>query len=147
MTEQRMKNKTAWQNALMHDATGVDNADPVLVDYLLAKIDAPLREALLRRYRDQEHAHNRNQRHAHNRDQEHAHNRNQQASSAKERSQVLSAFRAIRSVIVKDTILPNITPYRRTINSKDIRAINERIRMNAGLSWRDYQELAERMRQ
>ena len=139
MTEQRMKNKTAWQNALMHDATGVDTADPVLVDYLLAKIDTPLREALLRRYRDQQHAHNR--------DQEHAHNRNQQASSAKERSQVLSAFRAIRSVIVKDTILPNITPYRRTINSKDIRAINERIRVNAGLSWPAYQELAERMRQ
>ena len=43
-----------WQNALMNDATGAGSADPVLVDYLLAKIDAPLREALLRRYRDQQ---------------------------------------------------------------------------------------------
>ena len=49
MTEQRMKNKSTWQNSLMHDATGVGSADPMLVDYLLAKIDAPLRDALLRR--------------------------------------------------------------------------------------------------
>ena len=35
---------------MMHDATGVDTADPMLVDYLLAKVDTPLREALLRRY-------------------------------------------------------------------------------------------------
>ena len=54
MTEQRMKNKSTWQNALMNDATGVGSADPMLVDYLLAKIDAPLRDALLHRYRDQQ---------------------------------------------------------------------------------------------
>lgn len=118
MTEQRMKNKSTWQNALMNDATGTDSADPVLVDYLLAKIDVPLREALLRRYRDQ------------------------QIKTAKDRSQILSGLRAIRAVIVKDTILPSVTPYRRTINSRDYRVINEKIRVNAGLSWRDYQELA-----
>ena len=109
-----------WQNALMNDATGAGSADPVLVDYLLAKIDVPLREALLRRYRDQQRP-----------------NR-----SAMNRSQILSGLRAIRAVIVKDTILPSVTPYRRTINSRDYRVINEKIRVNAGLSWRDYQELA-----
>ena len=118
MTEQRMKNKSTWQDSLMHDATGVGSADPMLVDYLLAKIDAPLREALLCRYRDQ------------------------QIKTAKDRSQILSGLRAIRAVIVKDTILPSVTPYRRTINSRDYRVINEKIRVNAGLSWRDYQELA-----
>ena len=118
MTEQRMKNKSTWQNALMNDATGTDSADPVLVDYLLAKIDAPLRETLLRRYRDQ------------------------QIKTAKDRSQILSGLRAIRAVIVKDTILPSVTPYRRTFNPRDYRVINEKIRVNAGLSWRDYQELA-----
>ena len=123
MTEQRMKNKSTWQNSLMHDATGVGSADPMLVDYLLAKIDAPLRDALLHRYRDQ------------------------QIKTAKDRSQILSGLRAIRAVIVKDTILPSVTPYRRTINSRDCRVINEKIRVNAGLSWRDYQELAERIRQ
>ena len=123
MTEQRMKNKSTWQDSLMHDATGVGSADPMLVDYLLAKIDAPLREALLCRYRDQ------------------------QIKTAKDRSQILSGLRAIRAVIVKDTILPSVTPYRRTINSRDYRVINEKIRVNAGLSWRDYQELAERIRQ
>ena len=107
-----------WQNALMNDATGAGSADPALVDYLLAKIDVPLREALLRRYRDQ------------------------QIKTAKDRSQILSGLRAIRAVIVKDTILPSVTPYRRTINSRDYRVINEKIRVNAGLSWRDYQELA-----
>ena len=109
-----------WQNALMNDATGAGSADPVLVDYLLAKIDVPLREALLRRYRDQQHP-----------------NR-----SAKNRSQILSGLRAFRAVIVKDTILPSVTPYRRTFNPRDYRVINEKIRVNAGLSWRDYQELA-----
>ena len=114
-----------WQNALMNDATGADSADPVLVDYLLAKIDVPLREALLRRYRDQQHP-----------------NR-----SAKDRSQILSALRTIRAVIVKDTILPSVTPYRRTFNPRDYRVIDEKIRVNAGLSWAQYQELAERIRQ
>ena len=118
MTEQRMKNKSTWQNALMNDATGTDSADPVLVDYLLAKIDAPLRETLLRRYRDQ------------------------QIKTAKDRSQILSGLRAIRAVIVKDTILPSVTPYRRTFNPRDYRVINEKIRVNAGLSWAQYQELA-----
>ena len=125
MTEQRMKNKSTWQNSLMHDATGVGSADPMLVDYLLAKIDAPLRDALLHRYRDQQRPN----------------------SSAKDRSQILSGLRAIRAVIVKDTIIVSVAPYRRTINARDYRVINEKIRVNAGLSWRDYQELAERIRQ
>ena len=30
-----------WTDRMMHDATGVSNADPVLVDYLLAKIEPP----------------------------------------------------------------------------------------------------------
>ena len=51
-----MKNRNTkpWQDILMHDATGVDTADPMLVDYLLAKVDVPLREALLRRYQGQQ---------------------------------------------------------------------------------------------
>ena len=109
----------------MHDATGVDTADPMLVDYLLAKVDMPLREALLRRYQGQQ----------------------RPFKDYKERSRFLGGLRAIRAVIVKDTILPSVTPYRRTINSRDYRVINEKIRVNAGLSWAEYQELAERIRQ
>ena len=88
-------NDMTWQNSLMHDATSVGSADPMLVDYLLVKIDAPLRDALLHRYRDQQHS-----------------NR-----SAKNRSQILSGLRAILAVIVKDTIIVSVAPYRRTINA------------------------------
>ena len=102
----------------MHDATGVDTADPMLVDYLLAKIGAPLREALLRRYQGQQ----------------------RPFKDYKERSRILGGLRAIRAVIMKDTVNSNVSPSR---SIKECLAINEKIRQNAGLSWTEYQRMAE----
>lgn len=102
----------------MHDATGVDTADPMLVDYLLAKIDAPLREALLRRYQGQQ----------------------RPFKDYKERSRFLGGLRAIRAVIVKDTISVSEAHNKRT---EEWKGINEKIRQNAGLSWEEYQRMAE----
>ena len=115
-----MKNRNTkpWQDILMHDATGVDTADPMLVDYLLAKIDAPLREALLRRYQGQQ----------------------RPFKDYKERSRFLGGLRAIRAVIVKDTISVSEAHNKRT---EEWKGINEKIRQNAGLSWTEYQRMAE----
>ena len=109
----------------MHDATGVDTADPMLVDYLLAKIDAPLREALLRRYQGQQ----------------------RPFKDYKERSRFLGGLRAIRAVIVKDTIFTSVRPYRRSLSTRDIRAIDAMIKKNAGLSWEEYQALVKSRRE
>jgi hypothetical protein len=102
----------------MHDATGVDTADPMLVDYLLAKIGAPLREALLRRYQGQQ----------------------RPFKDYKERSRILGGLRAIRAVIVKDTISVSEAHNKRT---EEWKGINEKILQNAGLSWEEYQRMAE----
>ena len=115
-----MKNRITkpWQAILMRDATGVDTADPMLVDYLLTKIDAPLREALLRRYQGQQ----------------------RPFKDYKERSRILGGLRAIRAVIVKDTISVSEAHNKRT---EEWKGINEKIRQNAGLSWEEYQRMAE----
>ena len=129
----------------MHDATGVDTADPMLVDYLLAKIDAPLREALLRRYQGQHYPHRRDQQ---SQDSNYEAQRQNSAkdqpphSSAKERSLVISGLRAIRAVIVRDTVNSTVSPKR---SIKDCLAINDKLRVNAGLSWEEYQKMAERI--
>ena len=102
----------------MHDATGVDTADPMLVDYLLAKVDTPLREALLRRYQGQQ----------------------RPFKDYKERSRILGGLRAIRAVIVKDTISVSEAHNKRT---EEWKGINEKIRQNAGLNWEEYQRMAE----
>jgi len=102
----------------MHDATGVDTADPMLVDYLLAKVDTPLREALLRRYQGQQ----------------------RPFKDYKERSRILGGLRAIRAVIVKDTISVSEAHNKRT---EEWKGINEKIRQNAGLSWKEYRRMAE----
>ena len=102
----------------MHDATGVDTADPMLVDYLLAKVDMPLREALLRRYQGQQ----------------------RPFKDYKERSRILGGLRAIRAVIVKDTISVSEAHNKRT---EEWKGINEKIRQNAGLSWEEYRRIAE----
>ena len=107
-----------WQDILMHDATGVDTADPMLVDYLLAKVDMPLREALLRRYQGQQ----------------------RPFKDYKERSRILGGLRAIRAVIVKDTISVSEAHNKRT---EEWKGINEKIRQNAGLNWEEYQRMAE----
>ena len=140
-----MKNRNTrpWQDMLMHDATGVDTADPMLVDYLLAKIDIPLREALLRRYQGQHYPHRRAQQ---SQDSNYEAQRQNSAkdqpphSSAKERSLVISGLRAIRAVIVKDTVNSTASPSR---SIKECLAINEKILQNAGLSWEEYQRMAE----
>ena len=115
-----MKNRNTkpWQDILMHDATGVDTADPMLVDYLLAKVDTPLREALLRRYQGQQ----------------------RPFKDYKERSRILGGLRAIRAVIVKDTISVSEAHNKRT---EEWKGINEKIRQNAGLSWEEYRRIAE----
>ena len=115
-----MKNRNTkpWQDILMHDATGVDTADPMLVDYLLAKVDTPLREALLRRYQGQQ----------------------RPFKDYKERSRILGGLRAIRAVIVKDTISVSEAHNKRT---EEWKGINEKIRQNAGLSWEEYRRMAE----
>ena len=102
----------------MHDATGVDTADPMLVDYLLARVDVPLREALLRRYQGQQ----------------------RPFKDYKERSRILGGLRASRAVIVKDTISVSEAHNKRT---EEWKGINEKIRKNAGLSWEEYQRMAE----
>ncbi len=112
------RNTRTWQDILMHDATGVDTADPMLVDYLLAKVDTPLREVLLRRYQGQQ----------------------RPFKDYKERSRILGGLRAIRAVIVKDTISVSEAPNKRT---EEWKGINEKIRQNAGLSWTEYQRMAE----
>ena len=66
-----------WTDRIMHDATGVSSADPVLVDYLLAKIEPALREALAQHY---------------------------QGVTPVRSSHRRSGLRAIRAVIVKDTM-------------------------------------------
>ena len=127
----------------MHDATGVDTADPMLVDYLLAKIDAPLREALLRRYQGQQYPHRRDQQSQDSNDEGQRQNSAKYQpphSSAKERSLVISGLRAIRAVIVRDTVNSTVSPSR---SIKECLAINEMIRQNAGLSWEEYQRMAE----
>ena len=127
----------------MCDATGVDTADPMLVDYLLAKIDAPLREALLRRYQGQQYPHRRDQQSQDSNDEGQPQNSAKYQpphSSAKERSLVISGLRAIRAVIVRDTVNSTVSPSR---SIKECLAINEMIRQNAGLSWEEYQRMAE----
>jgi len=114
----KYRNTKPWQDILMHDATGVDTADPMLVDYLLAKIGAPLREALLRRYQGQQ----------------------RPFKDYKERSRILGGLRAIRAVIVKDTISVSEAHNKRT---EEWKGINEKILQNAGLSWEEYQRMAE----
>ena len=105
-----------WTDRMMHDATGVSNADPVLVDYLLAKIEPALRDALAQHY---------------------------QGSASVRSSLRRSGLRAIRAVIVKDTIFTSVSPYRRNISTRDIRAIDAMIEKNAGLSWEEYQALVK----
>ena len=127
----------------MHDATGVDTADPMLVDYLLAKVDTPLREALLRRYQGQQYPHRRDQQSQDSNDEGQRQNSAKYQpphSSAKERSRIKGGLRAIRAVIVKDTANNTVSPSR---SIKECLAINEKIRQNAGLSWTDYQRMAE----
>ena len=127
----------------MHDATGVDTADPMLVDYLLAKVDTPLREALLRRYQGQQYPHRRDQQSPDSNDDGQRQNsaKDQSShSSAKERSRIKGGLRAIRAVIVKDTANNTVSPSR---SIKECLAINEKIRQNAGLSWTEYQRMAE----
>lgn len=102
----------------MHDVTGVDTADPMLVDYLLAKVDVPLREALLRRYQGQQ----------------------RPFIYYIERSCIMGGLRAIRAVIVKDTISVSDALNKRT---EEWKGINEKIRVNAGLSWEEYRRMAE----
>ena len=114
----KYRNTKPWQDILMHDATGVDTANPMLVDYLLAKIGAPLREALLRRYQGQQ----------------------RPFKDYKERSRILGGLRAIRAVIVKDTISVSEAHNKRT---EEWKGINEKILQNAGLSWEEYQRMAE----
>ena len=140
-----MKNRNTklWQDILMHDATGVDTADPMLVDYLLAKIGAPLREALLRRYQGQQYPHRRDQQSQDSNDEGQRQNSDKYQpphSSAKERSLVISGLRAIRAVIVKDTISVSEAHNKRT---EEWKGINEKILQNAGLSWEEYQRMAE----
>ena len=96
----------------MHDATGVDTADPMLVDYLLAKVDTPLREALLRRYQGQQ----------------------RPFKDYKERSCIMGGLRAIRAVIVKDTISVSDT-LSTSINS---RAFALYIRLPEPVTWRSH---------
>ena len=115
----------------MHDATGVYTADPMLVDYLLAKIGAPLREALLRRYQGQQYPHRRDQQSQDSNGEAQRQNsaKDQSShSSAKEHSLVISGLRAIRAVIMKDTVNSNVSPSR---SIKECLAINEKIRQNA----------------
>ena len=129
----------------MHDATGVDTADPMLVDYLLAKVDTPLREALLRRYQGQQYPHRRDQQSPDSNDDGQRQNsaKDQSShSSAKERSRIKGGLRAIRAVIVRDTVNSTVSPKR---SIKDCLAINDKLRVNAGLSWEEYQKMAERI--
>ena len=105
-----------WTDRMMHDATGVSSTDPVLVDYLLAKIEPALREALTQHY---------------------------QGSAPVRPSLRRSGLRAIRAVIVRDTIFTSVSPYRRTLSTRDIRAIDAMIEKNAGLSWEEYQALVK----
>ena len=109
-----------WTDRIMHDATGVSSADPVLVDYLLAKIEPALREALTQHY---------------------------QGSAPVRPSLRRSGLRAIRAVIVKDTIFTSVSPYRRNLSTRDIRAIDAMIEKNAGLSWEEYQALGKSRRE
>ena len=102
-----------WTDRIMHDATGVSNADPVLVDYLLAKIEPALREGLAQHY---------------------------QGSTPVRPSLRRSGLRAIRAVIVKDTISVSEAHNKRT---EEWKGINDKIRQNAGLSWEEYQRMAE----
>ena len=105
-----------WTDRIMHDATGVSSADPFLAEYLLAKIEPVLRDALANYY---------------------------QGSTHVRSSLCRSGLRAIRAVIVKDTIFTSVSPYRRNISTRDIRAIDAMIEKNAGLSWEEYQALVK----
>ena len=109
-----------WTDRIMRDATGVSSADPVLVDYFLARIEPPLQEALIQHY---------------------------QGVKPARPSQRRSGLRAIRAVIVKDTIFTSVSPYRRTLSTRDIRAIDAMIEKNAGLSWEEYQALVKSRRE
>ena len=46
-------------------------------------------------------------------------------------------------MIVRDTIFTSVSPYRRTLSTRDIRAIDAMIEKNAGLSWEEYQALVK----
>ena len=105
-----------WTDRMMHDATGVSSTDPVLVDYLLAKIEPALREALAQHY---------------------------QGVTPVRSSLRRSGLRAIRAVIVKDTIFTSVSPFRRNLSARDMRAVEAMIKKNAGLSWDEYQALAK----
>lgn len=105
-----------WTDRIMRDATGVSSADPVLVDYFLARIEPPLQEALIQHY---------------------------QGVKPTRPSQRRSGLRAIRAVIVKDTIFTSVSPYRRNLSTRDMRAIDAMIEKNAGLSWEEYQALVK----